>query len=120
MGPLGRQGITMAANADVTHAVQSLAMHGNVLGRVLDVNMDPKQLSLNSPGTCATPFALTDKVDLQPALDVSALLDSLPGGNVDPAQLSGCIGADLQKAYQWVSTTGKSLGGYSANAANAE
>lgn len=120
MGPLGKTGITMRANADIDSTTQQLLMHGNVLGRTLDVSMDPYKLAINSPATCATPFSLTEKVDITPIVDVSGLMDVLPGVNVDPAKLSNCIGEDLKQAYKWVSTTGSSLGGYTAKAANEE
>ncbi|MGZ3158022.1 MAG: jacalin-like lectin [Burkholderiaceae bacterium] len=120
LGPLGRQTIAMAANADITLATQSLGMHGSVLGRNLDMSMSPTSFSLNSPATCLTPFALSQSVSIQSDLNVATLMDALPGVNVDPAQISGCVGEDLKKAYQWVATTGSSLGGYTANAANQE
>jgi hypothetical protein len=44
----------------------------------------------------------------------------MPGVNVDPAQIAGCFGAELEQAYKWITTTGASLGGYAASAASAE
>jgi len=120
LGPLGRQTISMAANADITLATQAMGMHGSVLGRNLDMSMTPTSFSLSSPATCLTPFALSANMTIEPNMNVASLLEGLPGVNVDPAQISGCIGEDLKKAYQWVATTGSSLGGYTANAANAE
>lgn len=120
LGPLGKQGIGMKASADVDRDKQVLLMHGNVIGRTLDVRMDATSLSLNSPATCATPFELTQRISIQSLLDLSSLMDNLPGVNVDPKQISGCFGEELEKAYKWVATTGSSLGGYTAKAANAE
>jgi hypothetical protein len=120
MGPLGKTGITMRASADIDSKTQQLLMHGNVLGRTLDVSLDPYKLSIDSPATCATPFSLTEKLNITPILDVSGLMDALPGVNVDPSKLSNCIGEELEKAYKWVSSTGKALGGFTANQANAE
>jgi hypothetical protein len=120
LGPLGRQGIVMAATADVTLDKQIVNMHGNVLGRTLDVDLNGSKLSLNSPATCATPFALSASMEIDSNTNLASLMDGLPGVNVDPAQISGCVGEDLKKAYKWVSTTGSSLGGYTASEANKE
>lgn len=120
LGPLGKQGISMAANVDVSKSKQLLELHGNVVGRTMDMVMSPTQLSLSSPATCLTPFALSQKVSIESGINVGTLLDALPGVNVDPAQITGCFGEDLQKALTWVSTTGSALGGYTADAANKE
>ena len=120
MGPLGRQNISMRASADITQDKQLMLVHGDLLGRKLDVSMDANSLSIDSPATCATPFELEEHLDFQSVAtpDLSALLDNLPGVNVDPSKLAGCVGADLKSAYQWVAGTGSSLGGYTANQAN--
>ena len=120
MGPLGRQNISMRANADIEQNKQLMLVHGDVMGRKLDVSMDANSLSIDSPATCATPFELEEHLDLKSLAnpDLSAMLDNLPGVNVDPSKLSGCVGEDLKKAYQWVAGTGSSLGGYTANQAN--
>jgi len=120
MGPLGRTGIRMRASADVTKDKQLLLMQGSALGRALKVSLDPNRLVIDSPATCATPFELKQIVDIDSQLNLSSLLDTLPGVNVDPAKLQHCIGKDLENAYKWVATTGSSLGGYTARAANAE
>lgn len=120
LGPLGKTGINMTASADVTHDKQSILVHGNALGRELDASLTPNNLVINSPATCATPFSLSESVSFQPVPDLSALMDALGGVNVDPAKISGCLGNDLKKAYQWVSTTGASLGGYTAQQATAD
>jgi hypothetical protein len=120
MGPLGKTGISMRANADIDSKTQQLLVHGNVFGRSLDASLDPYKLSIDSPATCATPFSLSEKLDIKPILDLAGLMDALPGVNVDPSKLSGCIGAELEKAYKWVSSTGSSLAGFTANQANAE
>jgi hypothetical protein len=95
-------------------------LHGNVLGRTLNVDLNGSKLTLDSPATCATPFELKASMEIDGNTNLARLMDGLPGVNVDPKQISGCIGEDLKKAYQWVATTGSSLGGYSANAANQE
>ncbi len=120
IGPLGKTGITMRASADIDSKAQQLLVHGNAFGRTLDASLDPYKLSIDSPATCATPFSLSEKLDIKPTLDLAGLMDALPGVNVDPSKLPNCIGEDLKKAYTWVSSTGSSLGGFTANQANAE
>jgi len=120
MGPLGKTGINMTSSADIDASQQKLLVHGNALGRALDASLDSTNLSVNSPATCATPFSLSETIAIQPTLDLSSLMDALPGVNVDPAKVTGCLGDDLKKAYQWVSTTGGALGGYTAQMASAD
>jgi len=119
LGPLKRQSISMTATAEITDKTQTIGMHGAGFGRVLDASMDSTHLSISSPATCATPFSLSQKIAIQTNLNLSTLLNSLPGVNVDPAQIAGCYGEDLQKALKWITTTGRSLGGYSARSAQA-
>ena len=120
LGPLGRTGINMYASADVTQKEQRIFMQGNALGRALKVSLEPTKLSIDSPATCATPFELKQTINLDSQLNLSSLLDNLPGVNVDPAKLQNCIGKELEAAYKWVASTGSSLAGYTASAANAE
>ncbi len=120
LGPLGRTGIGMKASADVSQKDQLISMRGSALGRALNVSLEPTKLSIDSPATCATPFELKQTINIDSLLDLSNLMDKLPGVNVDPAKLQNCIGKELEAAYKWVSTTGSSLAGYTAKAANAE
>jgi hypothetical protein len=120
LGPLGRQSISMASSIEITKDKQAVELHGGVLGRKLDMSLSPTKFSLDSPATCATPFSLSQTVDIAAGLNVAALMDALPGVNVDPSKLPNCIGKDLEAAYKWVGSTGKDLAGYSAQAANAE
>ena len=120
LGPLGRTAIRMRASADITAQQQLVLMSGKAVGRSLDVRMDANSLSVESPATCDLPFEIKIKSDLNPSLDLDKLLDNEPGVNVDPARLPNCTGKQLEAAYTWVTTTGKSLGGYSAASANAE
>ncbi len=119
MGPLGKQGIRMTANVDVSGRQQLIGMKGNVLGRVLELALDGNELTINSPATCATPFEIKARAAIDESMDVAQILDLQGGVNVDPAQLQNCIGKDLEAALNWVMTTGKYLGGYSANQAGA-
>jgi hypothetical protein len=145
LGPLGRQTIAMAATADIELATQSIpgrskksiaksviaagvaesqavtiGLHGSVLGRDLDISMSQLSFSLDSPATCATPFSLSTDMAITPNMNVDSVLEGLPAVNVDPGKLKGCIGEELEKAYKWIASTGKDLGGYTAHAANQE
>ncbi len=115
LGPLGKQSVSMNGTVDISKERQVIKFNGNVLGRVMEMSLTPTQLMINSPATCATPFEISANVEIKSDMNVATILDGLPGVNVNPAQLSGCVGAELKQALQWVGTTGKSLGGYSAN-----
>jgi len=120
LGPLGRTGLRMHATADVSASQQRLRLDGNVAGRSVKVDMDGTRATIDSPATCATPFELKTRFDLSTSLNLSAMFDQTPGINVDPAKIPNCAGEQLKAAYKWVSSTGSSLGGYSATQANAE
>jgi hypothetical protein len=120
LGPLGRTGIKMYASADVTDKEQLILVQGSALGRALKVSLTPTRLSIDSPATCATPFELEQTLNIDSLLNLSSLMDSLPGVNVDPAKLQNCIGKELEAAYNWVASTGSALGGYAASQATAE
>lgn len=118
MGPLGKVGIKMLAQADIDKNTQTMRLKGNVLGRTLEINLKGADLTIDSPATCATPFEIKAQAKITPTLDIAQLLDAQAGVNVDPSKLAGCIGKDLKQALNWVATTGKDLDGYSARAAN--
>jgi len=118
MGPLGKVGITMQAQADIDKNTQTMRLKGNVLGRTLEITLKGADLTIDSPATCATPFEIKAQAKITPTLDIAQLLDAQAGVNVDPSKLAGCVGQDLKQALNWVATTGKDLEGYSARAAN--
>jgi len=115
LGPLGKQNVSMNGVVDISKDRQIIKFNGNVLGRVLDFTLTPTQLVVNSPATCATPFEISGNVQIKSDMNIASVMDGFPGVNVNPAQISGCVGPALKQALQWVGTTGKSLGGYSAN-----
>ncbi len=119
LGPLGRQAVSMNGQVDISKDRQIIKFNGNVLGRVIEMNLTPAQLMINSPATCATPFAISGNVEIRSDMNLSSVMDGLPGVNVNPSQISGCVGEDLKRALQWVGTTGQSLGGYAVADANA-
>lgn len=123
MGPLGKLGVRMATHVEINQDRQKVQMIGNVLGRVLEVNLNGASVAVRSPATCATPFEISIDAQITAetddgGLDLAKLLDASAGANVDPSKLQGCIGEDLKKALTWVSTTGSALGGYTAGEAN--
>lgn len=115
LGPLGKQAVSLNGTVDISKDRQVIKFNGNVLGRVLDMSLTPTQLMISSPATCATPFSISSNVEIKSDMNIASIMDGLPGVNVNPEQITGCVGAELKQALQWIGTTGKSLGGYSAN-----
>lgn len=120
LGPLGKTAIRMRASADITAQQQLVLVSGNAVGRSLNARMDASSVSVESPATCDLPFEIRIRSEINLSLNLEQMLDNEPGVNVDPARIPNCVGKQLEAAYRWVSSTGKSLGGYSAASANAE
>lgn len=117
LGPLGKTAVNMQSQTEINKDRQVMTFNGNVFGRKIDMRMTPTTLVIDSPATCATPFEISANINLADNMDLAAIFDNLPGANVDPEKLSGCVGEDLKKALNFINTNGKQLGGYAANQA---
>jgi hypothetical protein len=116
---LGKPGITMAAQTDVTDAKQAAGMSGSFAGRSLNISMNASEISISSPATCLTPVEVGGSVKYaQTAPTFAQLASAINGVNVDPGKLPGCVGEALKAAYKWIGANGAKLGGYTVAAAN--
>jgi hypothetical protein len=120
LGPLGKTAVNMLSQTEINKDRQVMSFNGNVLGRAIDMRMTPTSLVIDSPATCATPFEVSANINLADNMDLASIFDNLPGTNVDPEKISGCVGEDLKKALNFIATNGKQLGGYTANQATAK
>ena len=119
LGPLGHLPIKMQATIDVDKGKQIIRLTGNVDGQKILVTFGSK-IGIEVNASCVNPFEIKASVELTPDADIAKIFDAQGGVNVDPSGIMGCAGKDLEAAYRKVAGEFKSLGGYTANAANAE
>ncbi len=120
LGPLGRVTIQkMIAQADINKDTQYIRLKGNFGGQVVEVILAGSTLTINVPANCANPFEIKTSVAIQASTNIADVFEGQGGVNVDPARLPNCVGKALEAAYNKIANEYKSLGGYSANEANA-
>lgn len=119
LGPLGNTKIKMLATVDINAKSQKVNMAGNLAGQKLSVTLAGDIMGAYLEATCAHPFEIKFTAPIEEKLDIGKLFNSLPGVNVDPAQLQNCIGKDLEKALNTIANEYSNLSGYSAKQANA-
>ncbi|MFC7297556.1 jacalin-like lectin [Herminiimonas aquatilis] len=120
LGPLGRVKIKMAAQANVDPKSQNISLKGNFVGQVVNVILNGSTLTIDVPASCANPFEIKTSVAIQASTNIADVFEGQGGANVDPSKISGCIGKELEAAYNKIAGEYKNLSGYTASAANAE
>lgn len=121
LGPLGKVTIQkMLAEVDLDKDKQNIRLKGNFGGQVVEVILAGSTLTINVPANCVNPFEIKTKVAIEANTNIADVFDAQGGVNVDPSKISGCIGKELEAAYNKIATEYKHLSGYTASAANAE
>ncbi|MEO6974774.1 MAG: hypothetical protein ABI144_02715 [Gallionella sp.] len=121
LGPLGKVTIQkMIAEADIDKDTQNVRLKGNFGGQVVEVILSGATLAINVPANCVNPFEIKTKVAIQATTNIADVFEGQGGVNVDPSKISGCIGKQLEVAYNKIAGEYKNLSGYTAGAANAE
>lgn len=121
LGPLGRVTIQkMVAEADIDKDTQNIRLKGNFGGQVVEVILAGSTLTINVPANCVNPFEIKTSVAIEAKTNIADVFEGQGGVNVDPAKIGGCIGKELEAAYNKIATEYKHLGGYTASAATAE
>lgn len=120
LGPLGRQTFKVISTNSIDMLVSTMNLKGSFAGQSIEVTWSPIEVALKMNASCISPFEINASAKITPDLDLAQFFDLQPGVNVDPSKFTGCTVAELEKAYKWVASTGKNLGGYAASAANAE
>lgn len=115
LGPLGKVTIQkMVAEADVSLNTQLIRLKGNYGGQVVEAILDANTLTLNVPANCVNPFEIKAQLAFDANTDISKVFDAQGGANVDPSKIEGCVGKQLEAAYNKIAGEYKNLGGYSA------
>ena len=121
LGPLGKVTIQkMVAEAQIDKKNLMIRLKGNYLGQVVQVILEGNQLTLDVPANCVNPFEIKAKLAFEASTNLADVFDAQGGANVDPTKIAGCVGKELEAALHKISGEYKSLGGYTATAANAE
>lgn len=120
LGPLGKVPFKMDASVKVNGNKQDIGLLGNVAGQTVSVILSGSTMTIAMNASCVNPFEIKAKVAITESTDIAEVFDSQGGVNVDPSKISGCIGKELEAAYNKIAGEYKHLSGYTASAATAE
>src|SRR5690606_24572725 len=99
---------------------QNITLTGNFAGQKISVGMDGNSMTVAVNATCVNPFEIKTTVQIKPSTNLADVFEGQGGVNVDPGKISGCIGKELEAAYNKIAGEYKHLSGYTASAAQAE
>jgi hypothetical protein len=119
LGPLGRQNINLTATIDVTTAKQEINLKGKLIDQNLALILASDEMTVDLSASCLNPFEIKTTVKIEPTLNIANIFEGQGGANVDPSKLQNCMGKELEAAYNKIAGEYKTLGGYTANQANA-
>lgn len=121
LGPLGKVTVQkMVAQADIDKDTQNIRLKGNFSGQVVEVILAGSTLEIKVPANCVNPFEIRTSVAIQASTNIADVFEGQGGANVNPASIGGCVGKELEAAYNKIAGEYKNLSGYTASAANAE
>lgn len=120
MGPLGRLNVSFVQSIKITPERQVMIMTGNVAGQQVEISQGPLSMSIAMNASCVNPFKLEAEVAIVPSLNLSDVFDAQAGISVDPSKITGCIGKDLEAAYNKIANEYKTLSGFTSDMANTE
>jgi len=120
LGPLGKVRFKMEALADVDKNRQDISMKGNFAGQKVEVTLSGSTLKVFVNASCVNPFEIKVQASIEASTDIAQVFEGQGGVNVDPASIGGCVGKELEAAYNKIAGEYKNLSGYTASAATAE
>lgn len=120
LGPLGKVSFKMQATMVINAAKQDITLLGNFAGQKVSVGMSGSTMKVEVSASCANPFEIKTQLEIHPTTNIADVFEGQGGMNVDPSKISGCIGKDLEAAYNKIAGEYKNLKGYTASAASAE
>lgn len=120
LGPLGKVPFKLQATTAINERTQNITLAGNVAGQKVSIGMNANSMTVAVNATCVNPFEIKTTVKIEPSTNLADVFEGQGGVNVDPGKISGCIGKELEAAYNKIAGEYKHLSGYTASAANAE
>jgi len=118
LGPLGKVSFKMQALANVDKNHQDISLKGNLAGQKVEVTLSGSTMTVAVNASCVNPFEIKVQATIQASTDIAQVFEGQGGVNVDPASIGGCIGKDLEAAYNKIAGEYKNLSGYTAGEAN--
>lgn len=120
LGPLGKVKFKLQATMDIGSNKQEINLLGNLAGQKIAVGMDGAKMNVEVSASCVNPFEIKTSLEIKPTTDIAEVFEGQGGVNVDPSKIGGCIGKELEAAYNKIANEFKDLKGYTAAQANAE
>lgn len=136
LGPLGKVSFSMTETTAIGLLTREMGLAGNFAGQKVKVSMyggvptagmssgaiQPPEgtLEIEVNASCINPFEIKTKMKLEASTDLNKVFEGEGGVNVDPSKIEGCIGKELEAAYNKIAKEYSHLSGYPASAANAE
>ena len=120
LGPLGPVDFKMQATLAINAGKQEINLLGNLAGQKIAVGMDGAKMKVEVSASCVNPFEIKTSLEIKPTTDMAEVFEGQGGVNVDPSKISGCIGKELEAAYNKIAGEYKNLTGYTAAAATQE
>ncbi len=120
LGPLGKVKFKMQATMAINASQQNINLLGNFAGQKVEVGMSGNTMKVEVSASCVNPFEIKTSLEIKPTTDIAEVFEGQGGVNVDPAKIGGCIGKELEAAYNKIAGEFSHLGGYTAAAASAE
>jgi len=120
LGPLGKVSFKMQATMAINANKQDITLLGNFAGQKVEVGMSGSTMKVAVSASCVNPFEIKTSLEIKASTDIAEVFEGQGGVNVDPSKIGGCIGKELEAAYNKIAGEYKNLTGYTAAAATQE
>ena len=119
LGPLGRVTFSMQATTAINADKQQVGLMGNFSGQKVEVSLNGDKIKVEVSASCVNPFEISTQVTFNPSTKLEDVFNGAAAINVDPSKIQGCIGKELEAAYNKIAGEFSDLEGYTAREATA-
>lgn len=120
LGPLGRVNFSMQATTAISASTQQVGLMGNFSGQKVEVSLNGDKIKVAVSASCVNPFEISTEVTFNATTKLDDVFNGAAAINVDPSKIQGCIGKELEAAYNKIAGEFSDLEGYTASEATAE
>lgn len=120
LGPLGKLSVKMVATVAIDKGQQLVNLTGNLDGQKISVSLNGSTMGVKVSASCINPFEIKASLTIKADTDIADVFAGQAGANVDPSKIGGCLGKELEAAYNKIAGAYSQLSGYSAKLANEE
>lgn len=117
---LGKLSVKMVATVAIDKGQQLVNLTGNLDGQKISVSLNGSTMGVEVSASCINPFEIKASLTIKADTDIADVFAGQAGANVDPSKIGGCIGKELEAAYNKIAGAYSQLSGYSAKLANEE